>query len=81
MTIEAIDFGRLYRDHLAMTTRPRKSAADWDARAAGMASKALRSQYAQEFVARMDLRGASSLLDVGCGPGTSAWRWRTGCSR
>lgn len=70
MTIEAIDFGRLYRDHLAMTTRPRKSAADWDARAAGMASKALRSQYAQEFVARMDLRGASSLLDVGCGPGT-----------
>lgn len=70
MTIEAIDFGRLYRDHLAMTTRPRKNAADWDARAPGMASKALRSHYAQEFVARMDLDGAATLLDVGCGPGT-----------
>ena len=70
MTIEAIDFGRLYRDHLATTTRTRKTASAWDSRAAGMASKALRSRYADEFVARMDLTGATSLLDVGCGPGT-----------
>ena len=70
MTIEAIDFGRLYRDHLATTTRTRKDASAWDSRAAGMASKALRSRYAAEFVARMDLSGAATLLDVGCGPGT-----------
>ena len=70
MTIAAIDFARLYRDHLATTTRTRKSASEWDSRAAGMASKALRSDYAAEFVARMDLTGATSLLDVGCGPGT-----------
>lgn len=70
MTIEAIDFGRLYRDHLATTTRTRKTASAWYSRAAGMASKALRSRYADEFVARMDLQGATSLLDVGCGPGT-----------
>ena len=41
MTIEAIDFGRLYRDHLAMSARTRKSASAWDARAAGMASSAM----------------------------------------
>ncbi len=32
MTIEAIDFGRLYRDHLAMSARTRKGAGAWDAR-------------------------------------------------
>lgn len=72
MTIEAIDFGRLYRDHLALPGRSHKSAAAWDARAAGMAAKALDSGYASAFVARMNLHGAQSLLDVGCGPGTIA---------
>lgn len=72
MTIEAIDFGRLYRDHLALSGRSHKSAAAWDARAAGMAAKALDSGYASAFVARMNLHGAQSLLDVGCGPGTIA---------
>ncbi len=72
MTIEAIDFGRLYRDHLAIAARTRKTAAAWDARAAGMAARALHSRYTGEFVARMDLAGAESLLDVGCGPGTIA---------
>ncbi len=70
MTIEAIDFGRLYRDHLATTQRTRKDASAWDRRAADMASKALRSSYADEFIGRMDLTAAHSLLDVGCGPGT-----------
>lgn len=72
MTIEAIDFARLYRDHLAMAARTRKSAGAWDSRAAGMAARALQSSYARDFVARMDLTGARSLLDVGCGPGTIA---------
>ena len=60
----------MYRQHLARAERTRKDASAWDSRAAGMASKALRSRYAEDFVARMDLRGATSLLDVGCGPGT-----------
>lgn len=72
MTIDAIDFGRLYRDHLAIAARTRKTASAWDSRAAGMAAKALRSNYTRDFVARMDLAGAESLLDVGCGPGTIA---------
>ena len=74
MTIEAIDFGRLYRDHLATTTRTRKTASAWDSRAAGMASMALRSRYAKEFVARMDLRGAASLLHRGMLWPGSFWR-------
>ena len=69
-TLDHIDFALLYREHLARAERSRKDASAWDSRAAGMASKALRSRYAQEFVARMDLTGANSLLDVGCGPGT-----------
>ena len=69
-TLDQIDFALLYREHLARAERTRKDASAWDSRAAGMASKALRSRYASEFVARMDLRGAQSLLDVGCGPGT-----------
>ena len=69
-SIDQIDFALLYREHLARADRTRKDASAWDSRAAGMASKALRSRYASEFVARMDLDGATSLLDVGCGPGT-----------
>lgn len=70
MTLEAIDFALLYRQHQALSARTRKTASAWDARAPGMAAKALASGYAQDFVARMDLRDAQSLLDVGCGPGT-----------
>ena len=69
-TLDQIDFAGMYRAHLARAERTRKDASAWDSRAAGMASKALRSRYAEDFVARMDLRGATSLLDVGCGPGT-----------
>lgn len=70
MTLEAIDFALLYRQHQALAARTRKTARAWDARAPAMAAKTLGSRYAQEFIARMDLRGAQSLLDVGCGPGT-----------
>ena len=69
-TIDNIDFGLLYRQHLRQAERTRKDASAWDSRAAGMANKALRSRYADDFVARMALAGATSLLDVGCGPGT-----------
>lgn len=72
MTIAAIDFNRLYQDHLALAGRSRKDASAWDSRASGMAARALTSRYAEEFTARMDLTGARSLLDVGCGPGTIA---------
>ena len=73
-TFDQIDFAGMYRAHLARAERTRKDASAWDSRAAGMASKALRSRYAEEFVARMDLRGATSLLHRGMLWPGSFWR-------
>ena len=70
MTITAIDFGRLYRDHMAAASRVQKSADTWDTRAAEMSNHLRESSYANEFIASMNLSGATTLLDVGCGPGT-----------
>lgn len=69
MTIAAIDFGRLYRDHLAAAGRQPKPASAWDARVHELDRKSPRSGYADGFIARMDLSGCDTLLDVGCGPG------------
>lgn len=76
MTIAAIDFGRLYRDHMAAASRRPKPASAWDGRAAGMndGGRLFHSRYADAFIGRMDIAGARSLLDVGCGPGTICLR-------
>ncbi|MCC7464537.1 MAG: class I SAM-dependent methyltransferase, partial [Gammaproteobacteria bacterium] len=70
MTIADIDFGRLYREHALAAARVPKPAAAWDARARELQHGGHQSRYAEEFIARMDLAGAATLLDVGCGPGT-----------
>ncbi|HEX5513167.1 MAG TPA: class I SAM-dependent methyltransferase, partial [Gammaproteobacteria bacterium] len=70
MTIAAIDFGRLYRDHLAAASRKPKSAEEWDKRADDMSKRPLQGSYTEAFIARMNLDNVQSLLDVGCGPGT-----------
>ncbi len=67
-SIDDIDFGELYRQHMAAVGRP-KSAEVWDARAEGMKLPPFDTGYTAEFVRRMDLSGCDSLLDVGCGPG------------
>jgi len=54
------------------TRRTTKPAAAWDERAASYAGKAGQGGYVPAFIARMDLTGARTLLDVGCGPGTLA---------
>ena len=69
-TIDDIDFNALWRAHMAASGRPPKPASDWDTQAAQLADKPMRSRYADAFVARMDLEGCTSLLDVGCGAGT-----------
>lgn len=67
-SITDIDFGELYRQHMAAVGRP-KSAEVWDARAEGMTLPPPDTGYIAEFVRRMDLSDCDSLLDVGCGPG------------
>lgn len=69
MSIAAIDFNRLYRDHMAASGRHRKSAAEWDQRAGNFGLRKQHSGYADAFIARMDLEDCHSLLDVGCGNG------------
>ncbi|QEI06168.1 methyltransferase domain-containing protein [Pigmentiphaga aceris] len=69
-TIDDIDFSALWRSHMVASGRPPKPASDWDAQAARLVGKSLRSDYADAVIARMDFDGADSLLDVGCGAGT-----------
>lgn len=68
--IKQINFGQLYREHLARSGRAFKTASDWDTKAQGMRTKVLDSDYAAEFVSRVSYEKDDTLLDVGCGPGT-----------
>ncbi len=72
--IDDIDFGELYRQHVAQAQRQPKPASAWDQRAAAMAASCANpdNPYVQAFIRKMDLSDATSLLDVGCGPGTIA---------
>jgi SAM-dependent methyltransferase len=72
MNIFHIDFGDLYRQHMAASGRQLKAPEDWDGRAPRMKAGALGSEYVKAFVSRMDLTDCSSLLDVGCGTGAIA---------
>ena len=72
MSIDTIDFGQLYREHMARAGRREKSAGDWDTRAPAMSRGVFDAAYVEGFVARLDLSGCETLLDVGCGPGTIA---------
>ncbi|MGG4606086.1 methyltransferase domain-containing protein [Paenalcaligenes sp. Me131] len=70
MLIHDVDFAQMYREHMLQSDRSAKSASAWDARAKELKGKPLQSEYAQQFVAHMNLEGAKTLLDVGCGTGT-----------
>ncbi|MCA0242693.1 MAG: class I SAM-dependent methyltransferase [Proteobacteria bacterium] len=69
---DAIDFAAVYRAQFRRRPLLPKPASAWDGRARDYASHSGRSGYAQDFLARLDLSGARTLLDVGCGPGTLA---------
>jgi SAM-dependent methyltransferase len=65
-----IDFAGFYREQVRAANRPERSLDYWDGRASSMNERAFDTPYVRQFVARMDLDGCSTLLDVGCGPGT-----------
>lgn len=72
MLIDGIDFDALYKEQLRQAKRTEKSPQHWDRRASRMAENCGRSdsRYLRELLAKIDFTGASTLLDVGCGPGT-----------
>ncbi|MBO9354566.1 methyltransferase domain-containing protein [Bordetella petrii] len=72
MTIPTVDFAQLYRQHLQAARGQPKPPQAWDERAGELARRVGHGGYAQDFIARMQLDGARTLLDVGCGPGTLA---------
>ena len=67
--LDDIDFGALYRMEKQASTRPRKTASDWDAKAQGFAGKSLQSPYTQAFLQKIELQCCKTVLDVGCGAG------------
>ncbi len=72
MSICEIDFAERYREHVRRQNRPAKPPEHWDARASNLSGRAFDTAYVQAFLARMNLDGCTTLLDVGCGPGTIA---------
>lgn len=72
MSLSDIDFAGRYRRQVSQSNRPRREPDYWDRRAQRMSEGAFGSAYTEQFVARLDLSGCVTLLDVGCGPGTIA---------
>lgn len=72
MTLDDIDFAALYREQMQRAAWAPRPASVWDSRAADDLRSSGGSRYAEDFIARMDLSGARTLLDVGCGSGTLA---------
>ncbi|MGD9595195.1 class I SAM-dependent methyltransferase [Wolinella succinogenes] len=75
MTLDAIDFNLLYRLQKHSSTYKKKSQEEWDGKAWEINERIHEGFYNDEMERRIDLDGAQSLLDVGCGPGTFALRF------
>ena len=72
MTLPDVDFAEWYRRQMRRVNRAEKTPGYWDGRAPAMSQRISDSQYVRQFVEALDLTGCSTLLDVGCGPGTIA---------
>ena len=70
--IQSVDFGALYREQCRRSSFGSRTSADWDRRAERRSRGEGDSDYDRAFLARMDLTGARTALDVGCGTGNLA---------
>lgn len=70
--LKGIDFGELARRQARASTFQPRSAEEWGQRAERRSRREKGSDYAREFLARMDLEGVETVLDVGCGSGNLA---------
>lgn len=64
-----IDHTARYRQHLQACGFQAKPASAWDARAVQSSWKRRHDDYSEAFLARLNLDGVATVLDVGCGPG------------
>ena len=70
--IQDIDFGALYREQCRRSSFGARTSADWDRRAERRSQGEGDSDYSRAFLARVDLAGAKTALDIGCGTGNLA---------
>jgi SAM-dependent methyltransferase len=72
MVLDELDFAELYRQQMQQAGRSTKAPEHWDARAEKMAEVCANPQdpYLLQLQQKMSLQGASTLLDMGCGPGS-----------
>ena len=70
--IQDVDFDALYREQRRKSSFGERSSADWDRRAAGRRRAGPDDDYTRAFLARIDLTGAQTALDIGCGTGNLA---------
>lgn len=69
--ISTIDFNALYREQARRSSFGPRKAGDWDRRAA-QRERDMNSDYTRAFLRRMNLDGAHTALDIGCGIGNLA---------
>ena len=67
-----IDFNALFREQRRRSSFGARSRADWDRRAGPRSRREKGSDYARGFLARLDLDGVQTVLDIGCGSGNLA---------
>ncbi|AGZ81175.1 class I SAM-dependent methyltransferase [Campylobacter fetus] len=67
---DEIDFAKLYIEQKKISTFKPKSSADWDKKASSMNESVHKSYYADEFVSKIKFDKSTTVLDMGCGPGT-----------
>ncbi len=82
MLIDDIDFADLYLQQLKLAHRTEKTPDHWDQRAEKMENCASPTDsYLQQLTAKIDLQGAQTLFDMGCGLVPYRWRWLTNSRR
>ncbi len=70
--IQDVDFGALYREQCRRSAFGSRTSADWDRRAERRSQGEGDGDYTLALLARMDLTGAKTALDIGCGTGNLA---------
>lgn len=71
---DEIDFARLYIEQKKISTFKPKSSADWDKKASSMNESVHKSHYVDDFISKIKFDSSTSVLDMGCGPGTIGLR-------